>query len=131
MEAEVGSNPSYIWRSLCWSRQLRDPSLRWCVANGSSIYLFQDAWIPGLHTGCITSRIASGLMVSRFIKDLNTWDDELINMAFLPHEADAILKTPVYSWAKSDSRYWIHEKKGHYFVKRGTRATGELCTMVH
>lgn len=73
MDADIGSNPSYIWRSLCWSRELLDPGLRWRVANGASISLFQDAWIPGLPSGRISSRIASGSRVSRFLADTESW----------------------------------------------------------
>lgn len=110
MEAEVGSNQSYIQRSLSWSRELLDQTF-WRVANEESIRLFQDAWILGLQLGHIVSRIATSLMVSHFIKDSYTWDKELIDMAFLPHEATAILKSPVCSRVDSDARYWIHEKK--------------------
>lgn len=122
MEVEVGHNPSYVWRSLCWSRDLLDPGLRWRVANGDSIRIFQDAWVPRLDSGRITSRIASGSMVSRFLATSTSWDEELICAAFLPHEAAAVLVTPICSKAGSDRRYWSHEIKGHYSVNTGYKS---------
>lgn len=51
VDAEVGHNPSYIWRSLCWSWELLESGLQWKVATGSFIRLFLNAWIPELARG--------------------------------------------------------------------------------
>lgn len=37
MEAGVGSKPSYVWRSILWSRDLIRLSLCWRVGEGNSI----------------------------------------------------------------------------------------------
>lgn len=111
IEAKIGSNMSYIWRSLCWSRMLLDPGLRWRIANGSSIQLFQDVWIPRLNSSRVMSRIAFGSMVFKFITDTNAWDEDLINMDFLPHEGSAIINTLICVRDSSDARYWSTRKK--------------------
>lgn len=46
MNANVGSNPSYIW-----SRDLIDTGLCWRVGSGRQISAHKDAWIPGLLPG--------------------------------------------------------------------------------
>ncbi|XP_075499798.1 putative mitochondrial protein AtMg00310 [Primulina tabacum] len=43
----LGSNPSYIWRSLLWSRPLLEKGLYWHVRNGERIDTFASRWIPG------------------------------------------------------------------------------------
>lgn len=46
MEATLGSNPSYIWRSLMWSRDVLNEGLCWKVCNGDNINTRRDIWIP-------------------------------------------------------------------------------------
>lgn len=57
MEATLRSNPSYIWRSLLWSRNILQNGILWKVRNGESIKAIDDAWIPELHTERITSSV--------------------------------------------------------------------------
>ncbi|KAI5335887.1 PREDICTED: reverse mRNAase [Prunus dulcis] len=46
MSAEVGTIPSFIWRSILWGRQVIDAGLIWRISNGTSVQVFQDRWIP-------------------------------------------------------------------------------------
>lgn len=122
MDAELGYNPSYIWRSLCWSRDVLLLGLRWRVCNGDAISIFKDAWVLGLAGGRPTSRIASGSTVSRFISEPGVWNADLVSQAFLPYEVDAILRTLISGGMGSDSRYWAWDVKGKYMVASGYKA---------
>lgn len=42
MMATLGSDPSYVWRSMLWSRDLLQKGLCWRVENGNSIAIFKD-----------------------------------------------------------------------------------------
>lgn len=44
MEATLGSKPSFIWRSLIWSRDLLNKGLCWRVGNGKQIKVQKDRW---------------------------------------------------------------------------------------
>lgn len=44
LEATVGHNPSYTWRSLMWDRDLLLTGLRWRVGNGRDINIFSSPW---------------------------------------------------------------------------------------
>ncbi|KAM1010195.1 hypothetical protein ACFX2C_045702 [Malus domestica] len=46
MEAQMGSYPSYTWRSLLWGRELLHHESRWCIGNGRSVRVYDDAWVP-------------------------------------------------------------------------------------
>lgn len=50
MKANLGSNPSYIWRSLLWSRQLLHKGTWWRIGTGREIETYQDNWILGIRT---------------------------------------------------------------------------------
>ncbi|KAM1566424.1 hypothetical protein ACFX1Z_045105 [Malus domestica] len=46
MEAQMGSYPSYTWPSLLWGRELLHHESRWCIGNGRSVRVYDDAWVP-------------------------------------------------------------------------------------
>ncbi|XP_073124834.1 uncharacterized protein [Henckelia pumila] len=50
MDATLGNNPSYIWRSLLWSRNLLRKGLCWRVGTGEKIATFRDKWISNLRS---------------------------------------------------------------------------------
>ncbi|XP_073317203.1 uncharacterized protein [Primulina huaijiensis] len=50
MKAPIGSNPSYIWRSICWSRELLDMGLYWRIGDGSTIDILREKWIPSIRS---------------------------------------------------------------------------------
>lgn len=51
MEAKAGSNPSYIWRSICWSRSIMHRGLRWKVNDGNDINIGMDSFVPNFPPG--------------------------------------------------------------------------------
>lgn len=62
MDAAIGANPSYIWRSLLWSRDILKTGTFWKIRNGESINARKDKWIPSLTSGRITSNITYEIM---------------------------------------------------------------------
>lgn len=46
MEAKIGNNPSFIWRSLCWGREALVDGLFWKIGKGDRVNAFKDNWIP-------------------------------------------------------------------------------------
>lgn len=120
MEALLGTNPSYVWRSILWSRDLIAKGLFWRVGNGRKIKAFFDKWIPGLASGR-SSKITPNLsiMVSDLISPLNSWDEKLVCSHFPSYEVDSILDISLGRNSGEDIRYWKWGPKGHYSVKSG------------
>lgn len=50
LKAGLGSNPSYIWRSILWSKKLLVNGLIWRVGDHKSIKIFEDKWIPSMQS---------------------------------------------------------------------------------
>lgn len=46
MAASLGSNSSYIWRSILWSQSLLEKGFLWHVGNREHISTFDDRWLP-------------------------------------------------------------------------------------
>ena len=46
MEAHLGSNPSYVWRSLLSARELIREGFVWKIGDGSSVGIQTHKWLP-------------------------------------------------------------------------------------
>ncbi|XVF09786.1 hypothetical protein REPUB_Repub07fG0126300 [Reevesia pubescens] len=56
LEAELGSNPSFTWKSIWSVKPLLANRVRWKVGNRKTIRVFKDTWVPNLGLGMIVSR---------------------------------------------------------------------------
>lgn len=45
LNAQLGSSPSFVWRSILWGREIINEGLKWRVANGASISANCRNWI--------------------------------------------------------------------------------------
>ena len=46
LEAQVGKNSSYTWRSLMAAQEVLRRGLRWNIGNGRKTKIWVDRWIP-------------------------------------------------------------------------------------
>ena len=58
-EAELGSRPSYAWRSLWNAKKVVDRGSRWCIGNGEKVRIWKDRWIPSLELFTVTSPVGA------------------------------------------------------------------------
>ena len=72
LEASVQGNPSFVWRSICDSKQVLIDGLIWRVGNGENIKIWADPWLMG-------SPCAKVLSTPRVL-DANATVAELINL---------------------------------------------------
>ncbi|XVF31960.1 hypothetical protein REPUB_Repub17cG0040400 [Reevesia pubescens] len=45
LEAQIGFNPSFTWRSILSVKSLVEKGLKWRVRNGKTIRVWNDRWI--------------------------------------------------------------------------------------
>ncbi|XP_042974636.1 uncharacterized protein LOC122306268 [Carya illinoinensis] len=55
LNANLGSGPSYVWRSILAGLSVLKPGLRWRIENGKSINIWYDKWIPSLPSFIVAS----------------------------------------------------------------------------
>ena len=46
INAQLGCNPSYAWRSIHSSLEVIRKGIRWRVGNGKTIHIWEDKWLP-------------------------------------------------------------------------------------
>lgn len=92
MDATIGANPSYIWCSLLWIRDILQTGIFWKIGNGANINTKKAKWIPTLASGRIISNTTydNNVKVSNLIRPSNEWDSGKLKALFLPYEIEAI-----------------------------------------
>ena len=103
----MGKKPSYIWRSLMAAKPVLRDGIRWCVGDGKSIKIWEDAWLTSSGSGRIISprptMDVGECMANLIAHDKAEWKSELVRSIFLPIEAEAILSIPLSSMNPIDS----------------------------
>lgn len=123
LEADVGTNPSLIWSSLQWGKELLNKGLRWRVRNGVSIKVYNDKWIPALSLFKIMSpqQLPRSTLVCDLFTSSRQWNVHLLKQVFWDQEVEAIVQIPLLSLANHDRLIWHYERNGKYSVKSGYR----------
>ncbi|XP_075523989.1 uncharacterized protein LOC142556414 [Primulina tabacum] len=119
MDAPIGNNISFIWRSLLWSRKLLRKVLCWRVGNGEKIATFRDQWIPGLQSLMLPAGNPNDLdNVNSFIVN-GAWNESLIRTTLPSYIAEDVLAIPLAN--NSSQRHgfleYIHPNESS--VKKG------------
>ena len=120
MNAELGNNPSWAWRSLLEGRKVLEKGLKWKVGDGESISIQADPWLFNQYpyylppNGCHNRNL---ILVKQLIRDDGCWNEDMIRDQFLPEIADSILlKQPT---GEKDELLWSMNKNGVYSVVSG------------
>ncbi|XP_074298165.1 uncharacterized protein LOC141628985 [Silene latifolia] len=118
LEAELGSNPSFTWRSIWESKDVILSGARRRVGDGWSTKVWLDPWIPNTQSRRVLSpRNGSdiSLKVAQLMNDdYNGWNEELIGALFLPFEQERIRTIRISDIKPMDDWCWDHTKDGQY-----------------
>ena len=121
VEANLGSQPSYAWRSIMAAQSIVRRGMHWQVGDGERVHIWRDKWILSPCTYRITTsekQFPQGPWVKNLIKsDSKEWDDNFIKQTFMPQDADAILSIPLSARRAQDRVVWAENKSGKFFVR--------------
>ena len=131
LSSSLGSNPSFVWRSVWSAKEVVNRGIRWRVRDGKSIYVWMDAWVRDLPGFRVRTNPAAGLenlKVSDLLLDAGRgWDSELVHSIFENNDSLAICSIPLSKSQTSDSLMWHYSNNGLYTVKSCYRMlTGSL-----
>lgn len=109
INASLGSNPSFVWRSIWESKDLLNMGIRWCVGNGKSINILQQPWLTDVQNPYNITTQVQGLENSKVNSLMNmegtNWDDDSIMDLFNDHQG-CILNIPIRRDRVVDRIYW-------------------------
>lgn len=130
LTAKVGSNPSYIWRSIMEAHVLLKQGAVRRVGLGDTIRIMDDPWLPDKDPYVRTNHEAiKHKMVDVLMnEDRSSWEVNLVKDIFDERDAQLILSIPL-NGTDTDSWFWKYERLGHYSVKSAYAAIKEARTV--
>lgn len=84
MMTSLGSNPSFVWKSLCWGRELLREGLGWNVMNGQDIEANKRDWFGSWASSSKSTCNKENQKVAAYIGEERVWNEEAIRQDFLP-----------------------------------------------
>ena len=121
MNSNIGSNPSYAWRSIWNAKQLLKKGLIWRVGDGNSIKIWEDKWFPNPISYEVQSPVRlldPDARVSRLIDEVTKWwNIELVREIFCREEVDIICNLGTCPGRQPDKLIWVGTKNGRFSIR--------------
>jgi hypothetical protein len=111
---------SYTWRSILHGRALLFQGIPWGIANGRSVKILKDNWIPDLSPEVLKPTLpipASATVHCLLDESTGTWNDENIHAFFDADTAAKILQIQVARHTGEDFVCWPHTRHGIFSVR--------------
>ncbi|XP_019181990.1 PREDICTED: uncharacterized protein LOC109177143 [Ipomoea nil] len=121
LEAQIGNNPSYLWRSIIAGQEILKMGVARRIGDGADTRIWGWGWLsddsnPYLHTPCIDE--LRDARVSGLLTAEGNWDTDVVRDIFVDNDVQRILATLI-SFIFKDSWRWIGDLRGKYTVKQG------------
>ena len=116
LEAELGPNPSFVWRSLCAARELIIEGSHWQVGNGQSITINNQKWLPRpplFNPGADTSLKVGDLIDKHTMQ----WDRPRVQDIFIQPTQQDVLNIRLGDLQTQDRIYWKENKANRFSVR--------------
>jgi hypothetical protein len=118
LNAQLGRQPSYIWRSFWNARSLLEEGLFWRVGDGNRIGIWNDKWVLGTPSGFLQSPIRlldrNAKVCELLNTDTNWWNMPLVHEIFSAEEAKLIFSMAVNPHTGEDRLVWRCTKNGEF-----------------
>ncbi|XP_060969649.1 uncharacterized mitochondrial protein AtMg00310-like [Cannabis sativa] len=119
LSAELGSNPSFVWRGIWTTQSLLRSGVRKIIGSGDTVSILNHPWLP-VQDNPYVSTIHPGLtshVSSLFHVHSHSWDYDLVRDMFNNRDADIILGIPLSSNVSIDTWSCEGERTGEFSVK--------------
>lgn len=133
LNAKLGDNPSYMWRSLVAAQTILKQGCRRNIGTGSDTFVCKSPWLPCVENGYITTALPcelEGIKVCNLMEtNEKRWDDEILGDLFNDRDAQLIKNISLPLRDRNDSWLWLFDSKGELTVKSCYRQlVGEQST---
>lgn len=124
LEASLGNNPSFIWRSVWEAKAVITAGARWKVGMGNKINIVGQPWLPDDQHPYVTSDL-TGLeqhtVSSLMCMDCKEWDVDILRDMFNARDQGCIASIQLSITDEDDRWYWSKENSGQSSVKSAYR----------
>lgn len=124
MEAKLGGNPSFIWRSIVEAKRFIAAGSVWRIGNGKDVQILDQPWLNNEVDPFVETRspaLINQNVHALFRMDRKEWDLEVIDDIFSERDKQLILQTVIEQELESDVISWKLEASGNYTVKSAYR----------
>lgn len=125
LEAGMGYNPSFIWRSIHSSQPLLKVGCRIRIGLGLQTNVWRDPWIDDEINSYVETDTVQGLenltVAALKCTNYNEWDIDLITDIFSNRDQEIFLSIPLFTSQAEDVWMWKWDARGSYTVKSGYR----------
>ena len=116
LDAKMGHNPSYVWRSLLSAREVLLAGSKWQVGNGVTIKILSHDWF--LHPPRLLGDIPEDMRVQELIdQQTKQWDRGKVTSLFKEVTCQEILAIPLTRVEEEDKVVWKVNKSHDFSVK--------------
>lgn len=118
MECHIRNNPSYVWRSIMWGRELMKQGSYWRVGSGETLSVYRDQWIPrpNLFRPYSPQTLPTNVTVTELKTPEGNWNYDLIEQSFIKADAETILNISLSRRRAPDTLAWFYDPKGIFSV---------------
>uniref|UniRef100_A0A803NGT2 Reverse transcriptase domain-containing protein n=1 Tax=Cannabis sativa TaxID=3483 RepID=A0A803NGT2_CANSA len=124
LNANVGNNPSFIWKSIIETKDIIKAGARIRIGTGAITNILTDPWLPDLQQPYVTSfhpglegkTVASLMQINH-----RSWDVDVLSDLFNERDKDLIVGIPLSQHEAPDCWFWNREAAGFYSVKSSYR----------
>ncbi|KAJ8765399.1 hypothetical protein K2173_012096 [Erythroxylum novogranatense] len=125
ISADLGNNPSQIWRSIHQAKAILLRGCRRRVGNGQSVQIWRDPWLMDGSDPFVQSECTVEVNYVSDLMEGHRWNESKIRRIFTQRDAELIFQIPLSLSSKQDDWLWTHNNQGEYRVKEGYRLAME------
>ncbi|KAL6500925.1 hypothetical protein OROHE_025122 [Orobanche hederae] len=120
LDADIGNNPSYVWRSIIESQALVKGGIVRRIGNGYKTDIWKHPWLPDRLNPYVETempiQLAGATVASLMLPDGSGWDEECLSDILSVRDIDLIRQVPCRPQVK-DAWCWMDDMRGMYSVK--------------
>ena len=114
-EAELGSSPSYAWRSILDGRDILRQGIKRQIGDGMRTNIWYDPWLEG--ENLLPYHSSRVHVVAELFNGPGMWNIDLLDELFPLHIVQKILALPISTRVYNDRWTWGEDKNGRFTVK--------------
>ena len=125
LEANLGNNPSYIWRNLLEARDVILEGSVWKIGDGTTVEIENHCWLP--RTPYFWRVGARPLLVKELVDEgTKQWDCDKIAHWFEPLTCRDILRIPLNNMHEKYTLTWNENRGRSFFIKMAYKVAMRL-----